>query len=184
MKKAVVVVESHSMSNSTAHLEQDPFALFQIDASYVLPIAAIEKKYIELQQLYHPDRFVKASPEDQLKAQQLASDINEAYAQLMDPVKRGICLLNRVGVECDVQENHTISDPELLMEIMELREALSEINNDEDRQNFQKNLQLKIENCEESIQASFQDKNYDLSKSYVTKLQYYYKTKKELKLIK
>lgn len=73
----------------------------------------------------HPDRLVaRPDKEQQIGAQQSAI-VNKAYETLVRPLDRAIYLLEIAGAG-DVEEGASLEDPELLMEVLELQEALSE----------------------------------------------------------
>jgi molecular chaperone HscB len=57
-----------------------------------------------------------------------AIEVNEAWRVLKDPVKRAESLIRRAGVQGDPP-----ADSELLMEMMEVRESLSEARENKDR---------------------------------------------------
>jgi molecular chaperone HscB len=60
-----------------------------------------------------------------------AADINEAFHTLKSPLKRARYLLQIKGVTFD-DEKETSFDPAFLMEQMELREALADVNSSAD----------------------------------------------------
>ena len=62
---------------------------------------------------------------------QQATQINEGYQTLKDPLRRGRYLLELGGYQFD-DEHRTTSDAAFLMEQMELRELLSEVREAED----------------------------------------------------
>ncbi|CDS01063.1 hypothetical protein, partial [Sporisorium scitamineum] len=73
----------------------------------------------------HPDRMVgRTDKEQQIGAQQSAL-INRAYETLLNPLPRAHYLLERHHAP-EVSESDSLEDPELLMEVMELRERLEE----------------------------------------------------------
>ncbi|CBQ69930.1 related to Co-chaperone protein HscB, mitochondrial precursor [Sporisorium reilianum SRZ2] len=73
----------------------------------------------------HPDRMVgRTDKEQQIGAQQSAL-INRAYETLLHPLARAHYLLERYNAP-EVGESDSLEDPELLMEVMELRERLEE----------------------------------------------------------
>ena len=84
-----------------------------------------------LQRSVHPDRFVNASDQQRRISMQQATQINEGYQVLKDPLKRGRYLLELDGREHD-DERNTSSDTQFLMEQMELREALGEVRGRDD----------------------------------------------------
>jgi len=63
-------------------------------------------------------------------AQLQSSVINKAYHTLKDPLSRAQYLLKEQGIQ--VNEGDSLSDPELLMEVMEFREELEEAQSEAD----------------------------------------------------
>lgn len=59
-----------------------------LDVSPDISQQELKKKYRELAKKYHPDRVQKLSPEMQQKAKQKMKEINLAYDQIEDPIKR------------------------------------------------------------------------------------------------
>ena len=76
------------------------------------------------------------------------TELNDAYKVLQDDVKRAEYLLKLEGVDIGEEKPQSttgatkqlVVDPKLLMEIMELREALAEARSDERRRRRSKSL--------------------------------------------
>lgn len=103
----------------------DHFARLNLQPTYDLSRADLERQYFGLQRYFHPDRFAARSSREKALSLQHATALNEAYETLKTPLKRAEYLLRLRGhpVRADGQE--TIDDPELLMEAMEMREELA-----------------------------------------------------------
>ncbi|KAL4437292.1 hypothetical protein ABPG75_004431 [Micractinium tetrahymenae] len=80
----------------------------------------LEQRYRALQRRLHPDKFSTASPLEQEYAHQQAAVVNQAYDVLKKPLRRAHYILNQAGL--GACEGMTITDPELLMYVMEARE--------------------------------------------------------------
>lgn len=102
----------------------DPFDTLGLPPRFDLPIVEIEQRYRDLQKTLHPDKFVQASASERRASLSQAVTVNEAYRALKDDLKRAEALVLRFGGAVETQRN--AQDPELLMEVMELREGLSE----------------------------------------------------------
>lgn len=100
----------------------DPFATLGMPREFALDSEALERAYRQLQRALHPDRHVNATPAERRAALGKAVEVNEAYRVLKDDIRRAESLLALRGHAA----KETAADPELLMEVMELREALSE----------------------------------------------------------
>ncbi|MES2965209.1 MAG: Fe-S protein assembly co-chaperone HscB, partial [Bdellovibrionota bacterium] len=72
----------------------------------------------------HPDRYASAPAAERVAALSKSRALNDAYQQLKKPVPRAEYLLSRAGVS--IGENERIADTAFLMEILEIREELSE----------------------------------------------------------
>ena len=112
--------------SSTTHFE-----LFGLPQSFDVDQALLDHNYRELQRNTHPDRFVNASDQERRISMQQATQINEGYQVLKDPLKRGRYLLELAGRVHD-DERNTTSDTEFLLEQMELREALADVRSSDD----------------------------------------------------
>lgn len=113
---------------------EDHFAVLGLARAFALEAEALERRYRELQRKLHPDRFALKSAEERRASLARATDVNEAYRTLKDPARRAAYLLGLSGVALPAEGSRDArpADPELLMEVMELREALDEAQLDAD----------------------------------------------------
>ncbi|BCL68701.1 Co-chaperone protein hscB [Vibrio nigripulchritudo MADA3029] len=109
----------------------DHFELFGISRQFDLDVTALSTQFRELQRQFHPDKFATSSERDRLMAVQKAAQINDAFQVLKQPISRAEYLLSLKGVDIRNEQN-TMQDPMFLMEQMELREALEEIESSSD----------------------------------------------------
>jgi len=100
----------------------DPFTTLGFAQQYAIDKNALDKRYRELQQALHPDRHTAAPASTRALTLQKAVGVNEAYRILGDDLRRGEALLTLLGGQVTEQA----ADPEFLMEMLELREALTE----------------------------------------------------------
>ncbi len=105
----------------------DHFALFGLPERFELDLTELERRYLALSRELHPDRHAMGSPRERLVAVQRTTDLNLAYKVLRSEFLRAEHLLRRRGIEVagDDATRQTV-DGGLLMEIMELREALGD----------------------------------------------------------
>ena len=102
----------------------DPFATLGLERSYRIDPRELERRYRELQKALHPDRHSSAPASHRRMNLSKAMEVNEAYRTLRDDLKRAQALLELHGVTGAA--DNSSADPEFLMEVMELRESLSE----------------------------------------------------------
>ena len=109
------------------------FDLFGLPVGFVLDTGELSDRYRELQRVVHPDRYANASEQEKRLALQQATQVNEAFEALRDPLRRAIYLLQLQGVDTN-QETATTRDSDFLMQQMELREALADVRSAPDPQ--------------------------------------------------
>lgn len=109
----------------------DYFALFGLPVSYTLSQEQLAVRYQDLQRQYHPDRFASASAAEQLASVQHSATINQAWQTLRHPLTRAEYILSLHGFDL-ASEQHTVRDTAFLMEQLELREELDEIEKSQD----------------------------------------------------
>ncbi len=112
-------------------LSRNYFELFGLPVHYVLDPAALAERYRELQRVVHPDRYASGSEQEKRLALQQATQVNEAYETLRDPLRRALYLLELHGLDTN-QETATTRDGAFLMQQMELREALAGVREADD----------------------------------------------------
>src|SRR5262245_37126402 len=103
----------------------DPFAILGIPRSFDVDLPALEKTHRELSRTLHPDKYVGAAPSERRIALTRAVEVNEAWRIVRDPIRRAEALFRLGGIEVG-EDKEPAAVPELLVEMMELREALSE----------------------------------------------------------
>jgi molecular chaperone HscB len=106
----------------------DPFSTLGLARRYDLDQSELERRYRDLQRALHPDRHTNAPPSERRMKLQKAVQVNEAYRTLRDDQRRAEALLAALSGEAGVPvvDPAEKADPDLLMEMMELRESLSE----------------------------------------------------------
>ncbi|USD65790.1 co-chaperone HscB [Vibrio sp. SCSIO 43136] len=107
------------------------FELFGLPTQFEVDTNLLASQFRELQRRFHPDKYATASERDRLLAVQKAAQINDAYQVLKSPISRAEYLLAEMGVDIRNEQN-TMQDPMFLMEQMELREELEEIEHSSD----------------------------------------------------
>ena len=150
------------------------FELFGIPVSINVDMAALAKKYFELQRQNHLDFFTQADEAAQQEAVEKSSDINKALRVLKNKDATIQYVLKLKGL-VEEEEKYPLP-PDFLMEVMELNENLSG------------DSAAAIADFENTIYADVQQiiERYDdatTSKDDLLKLKEYYYKKKYLQRI-
>ncbi|MCG2633371.1 MAG: Fe-S protein assembly co-chaperone HscB [Gammaproteobacteria bacterium] len=101
------------------------FDLLDVPRRYDLEIEQLAENYRRLQAQVHPDRFAQADPAERRASMQLATQANDAYRTLKDPVSRGQYLLELNGYDPATADRKM--DTAFLEQQMTLRANLEEI---------------------------------------------------------
>jgi molecular chaperone HscB len=115
----------------------DYFHVLGIPRVFAVDPVDLERRYKEATKILHPDRFARADAQARRASLERSVQLNEAWQTLKDPVRRAEYLLSLHGVDIgeragggrrDQSGAHaTLPVPQsLLVEVMELREALAE----------------------------------------------------------
>jgi molecular chaperone HscB len=106
----------------------DYFALLGLSPGFDMDMPALEAAYFKAQRQYHPDRFVGRPVAERQQALQRSMDINQAYHTLKSPLLLAQYLLHVQGITVGTEQDSVKPSPGVLMETMELREAIDTIN--------------------------------------------------------
>ncbi len=110
---------------------QTHFELFGLPLNFDIDLQDLAQRYREMQRAVHPDRFASAADHERRLSMEKAALINDAYQILKSPQRRARYMLELQSVSFDDEKDTTL-DPEFLMEQIELREALNELDGSDD----------------------------------------------------
>ncbi|KAI8340003.1 Co-chaperone HscB, C-terminal oligomerization domain-containing protein [Chlamydoabsidia padenii] len=141
------------------------------EPTYDVDVKLLKRHFLKLQQVAHPDSYSNASKREHKYAEIQSSLLNKAYHTLKDPLARAQYMLAQQGVE--VNESESLHNPELLMDVMEVREELEDAETNDDVERIKQANDDKIEETVGQISAAFSKKDLDLAKEYSIQLQYW-----------
>jgi len=93
-----------------------------LEPHLTLDPADLQQRFYTRSRQWHPDRFSRASAEEQQKALDMTALLNDAFRTLRDPVTRAEYFLKQNHIELGKE-----APPELLEDVFELNMALDEL---------------------------------------------------------
>ncbi|MCW9711085.1 Fe-S protein assembly co-chaperone HscB [Avibacterium sp. 21-586] len=109
----------------------NPFALFDLPLAFSLDLDLLNTRYLALQKSLHPDNFAHRSTQEQRLAMQKSAEVNDALQILKDPISRADSIIALHLGSQNVEEK-TSQDMAFLMQQMQWREALEDIEQQKD----------------------------------------------------
>jgi len=163
--------------------KQNYFEIFSVPVSTALNLSQLKEKNHELQQQVHPDRFASSAESEKREAMQVTSLVNEAYNTLKVPVSRLQYMLTLKGMDMN-SETDTSMDGAFLMQQMELREEIADVQSQSDPLDVLDTMSRDLKNQAENLVLSFaehyQQDELEKSREIVRKLQFINKAQKEV----
>ncbi|CAI9289708.1 unnamed protein product [Lactuca saligna] len=156
----------------------DYFNIFGLDRKFDIEAGSLEGKYKDWQKKLHPDLVHTKSEEEREYAAEQSARVIDAYTTLRKPLSRAIYIMRLEGVEVD--EEQTVSEPELLGEIMEIREAVEDANDSRALNQIQSKMDEKLSHWYNSFANAFQSKEYDDAIKSIQRMTYYQRVKEEI----
>ncbi|BBH07548.1 DNAJ heat shock N-terminal domain-containing protein, partial [Prunus dulcis] len=126
----------------------------------------------------HPDLVHTKSKEEREYAAEQSARVIDAYLTLSKPLARAIYILKLEGV--DVDEEETLSESELLTEILEIREAVEEAADSQALVQIQSQMQEKLKHWSSSFANAFQSRNFDEALKAIRRMTYYQRVKETI----
>lgn len=160
--------------------QQNYFELFGLEPNFSIDVPKLSAKLRTLLNSVHPDRFASSGAQQQMLSMQKTTQLNDAFAVLKHPVKRAQYLLHlKTGI--DTAKDHTVNDPEFLMQQLELREELETISGGNDisqLHQFADKISALEEEQESRMAELFQQEPLDTEEleKAIYKLQFLHKT--------
>ncbi|XP_058084674.1 iron-sulfur cluster co-chaperone protein HscB homolog [Magnolia sinica] len=156
----------------------DYFQIFGLEKRYDVPGENLDSKYKNWQKKLHPDLVHSKSEEERTYAAEQSARVIDAYRTLSKPLSRALYLLKLEGVHVD--EEKTVSDPELLTEIMEIREAVDDADDSEALKQIQSQIQSKLVIWSDSFGTAFKNREFDHAVTSTQRMTYYERALEEI----
>ncbi|MGH1460578.1 MAG: Fe-S protein assembly co-chaperone HscB [Neptuniibacter sp.] len=135
-------------------ISKNYFEFIGLPVSYHLDRSELSDRSRELQKTLHPDRYAHLSDHEQRIAVQYTAYLNEAVATLKSPLLRAQYLLKIQGIDTTT-ESSTPIDPMFLMQQMELRERLEEVESASEPFDELEELNEEVASMLDQLRASF-----------------------------
>ncbi|TAQ85302.1 hypothetical protein B7494_g6364 [Chlorociboria aeruginascens] len=134
---------------------------------FVIDLRALRKEFLQMQAVAHPDRHPSHLKR---RAEATSARINEAYKTLQDPLLRAQYLLGLRGIDVAEDETAKVDDPELLMEVLDTREAIERAEEEGELQGLKESNSLRIRESEAELEDAFKNDDLGKAKSEAVKL--------------
>ena len=141
--------------------------------------AELDRRYFALQRRLHPDRFAARPAREKAISQAQATSLNEAYRTLREPLARAAYLVRLCGGRLDGENGRTVDDPVLLMEAMEMREALAEAATPAEIATLRARADGEIASCRAAFAAALETSALDAAARLVLRWTYLAKLAEE-----
>ena len=157
----------------------DHYARLSLEPGFDIDESALEQGYFAMQCQLHPDRFATKSAQERALSMQQATSLNEAYETLKDPLRRADYLCHLMGAGVFTEGCDLVTDTELLMESMEMREALADAETLEDVNACMKRAKKDIAACIDDLSDAFKNDDIERATHLATRLKYLQKLAEE-----
>ncbi|KAL8829286.1 MAG: hypothetical protein Q9191_002095 [Dirinaria sp. TL-2023a] len=144
---------------------------------FAIDLERLKREFLQLQAKAHPDRHAGA---DKARAEGTSALINEAYKTLQDPLRRAQYLLSLQGIDVAEDETAKVEDPELLGEVLEVREMIEAAEKEADLTELKSENGKRVGDSVETLADMFEEGNLDGAKSEAVKLKYWINIKQAL----
>ncbi len=152
--------------------QTDHYARLGLDPIFDLDLGELDRKYFERQRMLHPDRFATRTAKEKALSQLQATSLNDAYETLKDPTHRAEYLVHLKGAGVVPEGCHLVNDPSVLMEAMELREALADAESADEVAKVSKRAKADMRECIDNLKSLFEDEDLEGACKMTSRLKY------------
>jgi len=164
----------------------NPFALFDLPVAFQVDSALLNERYLALQKSLHPDNFSAASAQEQRLAMQKSAEINDALRILKDPIARADSIIALNTGERENLEEKSNKDIGFLMQQMEWRETLENIENRKDTDEltaFTKEIDQIRHAILSELSTALAEQQWDIARAITDKLRFIKKLQTEIERV-
>ncbi|XP_044054018.1 iron-sulfur cluster co-chaperone protein HscB [Siniperca chuatsi] len=156
------------------------FKIMDCDYTFTLDTQKLQKRYLQLQRSLHPDNFRQKSVKEQEYSEGQSALVNKAYKTLLKPLSRGLYMLELEGM-CIEEGTDSGADPEFLMELMEINEALDEAQTPQEANKIGQDTKGKLADFTKKIDAALLKGELQAAKALLAQMKYYANIEEKVK---
>ncbi|XP_072288686.1 iron-sulfur cluster co-chaperone protein HscB [Eucyclogobius newberryi] len=159
------------------------FDIMECDCTFTLDTHKLQKKYLQLQRLLHPDNFGQKSEREQEYSESQSALVNKAYKTLLKPLSRGLYMLELQGLKIEEGTVSAVSavNSELLMELMEINEALDAVRTPQEANEIGQDTKGKLADLTEQIDTALNKGELQTAKALLIKMKYFANIEEKVK---
>lgn len=164
----------------------NPFALFDLPVVFQVDSALLNERYLALQKSLHPDNFSAASAQEQRLAIQKSAEINDALRILKDPITRADSIIALNTGKTENPEEKSNNDIDFLMQQMEWRETLENIENRKDTDEltvFAQEINQIRHAILSELSTALTEQQWDIARAITDKLRFIKKLQAEIERV-
>ena len=161
----------------------NPFAIFDLPVTFNVDQALLSERYLVLQKSLHPDNFVTADAQEQRIAMQKSTEVNDALKTLKDPILRAEAIIALNTGEAQDLEQKSKQDVTFLMQQLEWREELENIEQSQDEnalESFAKRVKKETKEMLTALEALLNEQQWSPAAQFCDKLRFLKKLADEI----
>ena len=144
---------------------------------FMIDVTQLRNEFLQLQAKAHPDLH---QGENRARAEGASALINEAYKTLQNPLRRAQYLLSLRGMDVAEDETAKVDDPDLLMDVLEMRENIEDAEEESDLAPMKEANDAKIGESVRVLEVAFKEDDMETAKGEAVKLRYWMNIKESL----
>ncbi|KAG7490598.1 iron-sulfur cluster co-chaperone, mitochondrial [Solea senegalensis] len=155
------------------------FKIMACDYTFTLDTQQLQKKYLQLQRLLHPDNFSQKSVTEQQYSESQSALVNKAYTTLLKPLSRGLYMLELEGMH--IKEGTESAHSAFFMELMEINEALDEAQTPEEANKIGQDTKGKLAELTEQIDTALRKGELQNAQALLIQMKYFANIEEKVK---
>ncbi|XP_046871346.1 iron-sulfur cluster co-chaperone protein HscB [Hypomesus transpacificus] len=148
------------------------FQIMDCDQTFAINTEKLQKRYLHLQRSLHPDNFSQKKAKEQEFSEHQSALVNKAYRTLLKPLSRGLYMLELQSMHLE-EGTDPGADPQLLLELMEMNEALQEARSPEDVHPIGQATKERLKDLTEQIDTSMRKGELQTAKELLSQMKYF-----------
>ncbi|KAI2664974.1 Iron-sulfur cluster co-chaperone protein HscB [Labeo rohita] len=148
------------------------FDILNCEQTFSLDTQKLQKRYLELQRVLHPDNFSQKSSKEQ--------EYSEEQSALKNRFSLSVGTTGAVGVSLEEGTDAT-ADPAFLLEVMEINESLAETRSQDEVSAIGRSVREKLKDLTEQMNSSLNKGDLLTAKELLAQMKYFTNIEEKVK---